>query len=127
MTDPQLKQLQTVVSNSLREVFGENETTQKFVDVSRIPLICKNIEGMHETLGKLDAYIKDDGNWKKEFDIWKTQVVTPLIQKEADGKAVNGFVTKSAKYIAAIVGFLISLALLYNYIIGPLIKGLVNK
>lgn len=127
MTDAQVEQIQNIVSESLRQVFGENEKTQKFIDVSRIPLICKNIEGMHETLGKLDNYIKDDSRWKSEFDVWKTKVVEPLIQKEGDNKAVNGFVIKTAKYVAAIVGFLVSLAAVYNWILDPLIRAVVNK
>ncbi len=126
MTRDDEKLVKNILTEALKDAFSTNEKTQRFVDVTRIPLICKNIEGMHQTLGKLDEYIKNDANWKKEFDVWKTQVVTPLIQKEADDKAVNNFVTKSGKYVAGVVAFLISIALLYNYIIDPLIKAIKN-
>lgn len=35
---------------ALREVFGEHEQAQRFVDVTRIPLICKSIVEMHEDM-----------------------------------------------------------------------------
>ena len=39
-----------VLADALREVFGENEKSGRFVDVSRIPLICQNINTMHGNL-----------------------------------------------------------------------------
>lgn len=32
-----------VVSDALRDVFGEHQSTGRFIDVARIPLICKSI------------------------------------------------------------------------------------
>lgn len=121
-----------VITKAIEDIFGSSDSKnpeQMRILVRRIPVLCVQIEkmseqmeAMHETTGKLDSYIKDDANWKKEFDVWKTQVVTPLIQKEADSKAVNGFVIKSAKYIAAVVAFIISLIVLYNYIVDPWLR-----
>jgi hypothetical protein len=119
------KAMTQALTMAVKEVFGESDSNnpeRMKILVRRIPILCTNIEAMHETLGKLDNYIKDDANWKKEFDVWKTKVVEPLIQKESDGKAVNTFVMKSFKYIGAVVGFLVGLAALYNYILFPLIK-----
>ncbi len=137
MDSTEQKKIQEIVTKAIENVFGNSDTKdpeQMRVLVRRIPILCsqiesmsKQIEAMHDTTSKLDGYIKDDANWKKEFDVWKTQIVTPLIKKEADDKAVNFFVTNSAKYIAAVVGFLISLALLYNYIIDPLVRAMRNK
>ena len=53
-----------VLSEALRQVFGENQASQKFIDVSRIPLICANIDGIHETQKamdkKLDGLVNQD-------------------------------------------------------------------
>lgn len=43
--------------DALRQVFGENEKTQRFVDVSRIPLICKSIVDMHENIKDIKGSI----------------------------------------------------------------------
>lgn len=118
------EQITTALTDALEKVFGDGDSKdpdQMRILVRRIPILCTNIEQMHETLGKLDDYIKNDANWKKEFDMWKTKVVEPLIKKEADGKAVNTFVTHSAKYIAAVTAFLVSVVILYNYVIHPLL------
>jgi hypothetical protein len=37
-----------VASDALRRVFGENEEAKRFIDVSRIPLICKSIIDLNE-------------------------------------------------------------------------------
>ena len=48
------------LSEALREVFGENQKTQRFVDVSRIPLICQNINEMHENIKEIKDIIKEN-------------------------------------------------------------------
>lgn len=58
------------LSNSLREVFGENTDSGRFIDVKRIPLICQNINGMHDMLKE----IKEDMVSQKEFWPIKTIV-----------------------------------------------------
>lgn len=47
------------LADALREVFGENQRSNRFIDVSRIPLICMNINGIHESLGKLVRWTED--------------------------------------------------------------------
>lgn len=42
------------LTTALREVFGENTTSGRFVDVSRIPLICKSIIDMHDNLKEMN-------------------------------------------------------------------------
>jgi hypothetical protein len=39
----ELQQIHTALTSALKEVFGEHEQSQRFVDVTRIPLICKSI------------------------------------------------------------------------------------
>ena len=49
-----------VVSASLRQVFGEHEDSRRFIDVTRIPLICQNIKGIHDNITELKDFIKDN-------------------------------------------------------------------
>lgn len=44
-----------VVSQALRDVFNENVDTKRFVDVSRIPLICQNILGIDKRLNSIEG------------------------------------------------------------------------
>ena len=116
------KQVTVALTEALRQVFGENTDSGKFVDVSRIPLICKNIEEIHSSLGQLDSYIRDDVNWKKEFDLWKTKVVSPIIQKQSNSEIIDAFLVKLFKVVGTTIGFLVSLGLLFHYLISPLFK-----
>lgn len=45
-----LELLKSALQETLVKVFGENEDAQKFIDVSRIPLICQNIHAMHDNI-----------------------------------------------------------------------------
>lgn len=38
------------LSDALRQVFGEHENSRRFIDITRIPLICKSIIDIHENL-----------------------------------------------------------------------------
>ena len=59
----QEEKLGRILSGSLREVFGENEDAKRFVDVSRIPLICKSIFDIHENIKSIREYQeKTDGD-----------------------------------------------------------------
>lgn len=42
------------LATALRRVFGENQEAQRFIDVSRIPLICQNIDGIHSSIKKIE-------------------------------------------------------------------------
>ena len=46
----QSQQMVEIISESLRKVFGENVESKRFVDITRIPLICQSIIGIHESL-----------------------------------------------------------------------------
>lgn len=50
------------LADALREVFGENQDARRFVDVTRIPLICNSIIGIHEELKELKEIMKDSHN-----------------------------------------------------------------
>lgn len=41
------------ISDALREVFGVGEKAQKFVDVSRIPLLCKSVIEIRSDIGEI--------------------------------------------------------------------------
>lgn len=53
------EQVTKSLSDALRDVFGENLTSGRFVDVSRIPLICQSI---FQTKERLDD-IEDNMKW----------------------------------------------------------------
>ena len=48
------------ISEALRKVFGENERAGKFIDVSRIPLICQNINEIHARLTDMAESMKEN-------------------------------------------------------------------
>lgn len=53
-----------MISEALRRVFGENENTGRFIDVSRIPLICQSINGIHESLKTIEKnMVTQDQFW----------------------------------------------------------------
>lgn len=47
-------------SEALREAFGEQRSKGRFVDISRIPLICKNIEAIDVKLEKIITTMEDN-------------------------------------------------------------------
>jgi hypothetical protein len=52
-----------IVSDALKDVFDVNEKTQRFIDVSKIPLICKSIVDIHENIKDIKQALKEtDGD-----------------------------------------------------------------
>lgn len=47
------------LSVALRDVFGENENSGRFIDTARIPLICQDLKGIHGEVSD----IKDNLKW----------------------------------------------------------------
>lgn len=47
-----------ILAAALKDAFGEHETTGRFVDVSRIPLICQNIMGIDGSLKKINENLE---------------------------------------------------------------------
>lgn len=72
-----LELLKKALQETLIHVFGENEKSQKFIDVSRIPLICQNINAMHDNIKEIkDNMTKVDGDQEIrlrsiEKNMWK--------------------------------------------------------
>ena len=62
------------LTNALRQVFGENTESQRFVDVTRIPLICKSIVDMHENIKEIKNKLNDDFITKDQFSPVRTLV-----------------------------------------------------
>lgn len=56
-TDEVEKRTQRALENALRQVFGENQDARRFIDITRIPLICQSINGIHESLQDLKSMI----------------------------------------------------------------------
>ena len=46
------------LSIALRDVFGENVNSGRFIDTNRIPLICQDLKGMHVSLSGIEDNIK---------------------------------------------------------------------
>src|SRR5688572_19817461 len=46
------------LSGALRDVFGEKENSGRFIDTSRIPLICQDIKGIHGSLDEINDTMK---------------------------------------------------------------------
>ncbi len=51
------------LSDALRDVFGENSASGRFIDVGRIPLICQSILNINANLNKMTEWM--DGSDKK--------------------------------------------------------------
>jgi hypothetical protein len=50
---------------ALRDVFGEYEGAQRFIDVSRVPLICKSILDIHDNIQDIKDTMKTvDGDYE---------------------------------------------------------------
>ncbi len=50
------------LANALREVFGENQASGRFIDISRIPLICQSINGIHESMKEMKQMMRETDN-----------------------------------------------------------------
>ncbi len=52
------------LAEALREVFGEYTEQQRFIDTKRIPLICKQIDSIHDALQEIkDNMVNQDQFW----------------------------------------------------------------
>jgi hypothetical protein len=56
-----------MLSESLRQVFGENAESGRFVDISRIPLICQNINNIHDNIKEIKSSLDVKYVTYKEF------------------------------------------------------------
>jgi len=45
------------LADALRDVFGENAKSGRFIDITRIPLICASIVQMHEDLATIKSHM----------------------------------------------------------------------
>ena len=43
---------------ALRQVFGEHEESKRFIDITKIPLICQSIVSMDKRIEKIDDNLK---------------------------------------------------------------------
>lgn len=63
----QTKQMTESLTEALRDVFGEGETSGRFVDITRIPLICKSILDMHANLTEIKEMLDQKFVSKERF------------------------------------------------------------
>jgi hypothetical protein len=64
LDDPVTKAL----ADALRDVFGEHTKSQRFVDVTRIPLICKSIFDTNENLKAINEKLDTKYVTKEAFN-----------------------------------------------------------
>ena len=69
------------IAQALRQVFGENVESGRFFDTTRIPFICKDIEGIHETLRDIKELMeqkeKDDAQtFVNQDQFWPVKTIT---------------------------------------------------
>ena len=78
LTEEEKKEIQIEniksLTEVLRSVFGEHIESQRFVDVSRIPLICKSIIDTSERLKELKDMLDTKYVMKESFEPIKTFV-----------------------------------------------------
>lgn len=84
----------TSLADALREVFGEHEDAKRFVDVTRIPLICKSIIDMSKSI--------EDINTKLDTKLVNQDQFTPVKQ------LVYGLV---ALILVAVVGAVLTIVI----------------
>lgn len=70
------EKLTRTLSAALREVFGENEVSGRFVDVQRIPLICKSIIDINEKLTDIVSRMeKSDEKHVSQDQFWPVKTI----------------------------------------------------
>jgi hypothetical protein len=47
-----------IAAEALRRVFGENEDAKRFIDITRIPMICKSIIDIHQNIALMKQQLK---------------------------------------------------------------------
>lgn len=59
------------LAEALRRIFGENEKSGRFIDVTRIPLICQSIVDMHGSIEEMKQLLKEfDGSHVSQDQFW---------------------------------------------------------
>lgn len=62
--------------DALRAVFGENEDSKRFIDISKIPLICKSIVDIHDTLTEIkDMFAKADERYVNQDQFFTVKAI----------------------------------------------------
>lgn len=56
-----MKSIQTL-ADAVSKAIGENGTDRRFIDITRIPLICLSITGIHASLEELKEMMKEAPN-----------------------------------------------------------------
>ena len=58
MTKEDIK-VKKILAEALKDAFGEHQASKRFIDVSRIPLLCKSVINTNMRLGKIEEKLDD--------------------------------------------------------------------
>ena len=66
--------VKNLLAEALRDAFGEHEASKRFVDVTRIPLLCKSIIDTNKRLENIESMLSDKYVTKEAFTPIKSLV-----------------------------------------------------
>lgn len=75
----------------------ETKEQPKYIDISRIPLICEDIRHIHKYMERIDEHIKR---------------VEPMIMSYEENQAAKKVISKTANIIIKIAGLLTALGII---------------
>ena len=107
-----LQILQRSLAGALKEVFGEYTESQRFLDLKRIPLICKDISTIRSDIGDIKDSIKNkEGDYETRLRLLET------FKSQTDGKANKNSVWLA--YLFSGIGIIIGIGGLIIAILKP--------
>ena len=62
ISEEQTQQNLHILADAISKAIGENKGDQRFIDMSKIPLICLSITGIHESLKELKEIMKENNS-----------------------------------------------------------------
>lgn len=74
MIEESERRMTGALQTALKEVFSEGERNKRYIDVTRVPLICQNITGIHDSLKKLEDKMETKLVSREAFDAQKEKV-----------------------------------------------------
>lgn len=65
-----------VLIEALRQVFGENTDSGRFIDVTKIPLICRSITDIHQNISEIKLMMENnDRKYVNGDQFWPVKTI----------------------------------------------------